>query len=161
MAENNIKPERNVTALIAFALLVVSAFLFPLFGKEVLGQNFTNKNTVLVNLIGSAFNSQNLNTTFGIMQLIMIILFLLIALFYLLNGLGVINYKYSNTASILTFVYLIVGLFAYNTLRNETTASIFGIEITSVTFGLGIYFVAIVGLFYLIFARPINKAVKI
>lgn len=156
------KLKRNPSALIAFLLLILSAFLFPLFGTSLFGESFSNKSTVIVNLIKDTFTSQiNLSSNFGILQLLLVIVFVFIILFYFLNGIGVIYNRYSRYASILTFVYLVIGLITYNALNNEYATSLFGFEISSVSMGAGIYFVPIVGICYLIFARSLNRVIRI
>lgn len=156
------KLKRNPSALIAFLLLILSAFLFPLFGTSLFGESFSNKSTVIVNLIKDTFTSQiNLSSNFGILQLLLVIVFVFIALFYFLNGVGAIYNRYSRYASILTFVYLVIGLITYNALNNEYATSIFGFEISSVSIGAGIYFVPIIGICYLIFARSLNRIIRI
>src|SRR4030042_1697353 len=105
MRRNRKKLRRNASALIAFFLLLLSAFLFPLFGTSLFGESFSNKSTVIVNLIKDTFTSQiNLGSSFGLLQLLLVVVFLFIAIFYLLNGLGFIYNRYSRYASFLTFV---------------------------------------------------------
>ena len=154
------KIRKNISALVAFSLLILSAFLFPLFGSSLFGESFSNKSTVMVNLIKGIFTSQaDLSSTSGYLQLTLTGIFLIILLFYFLNGIGAIYNRYSRYASFLSFAYLFVGLLIYNTLNSQYATSIFGFEISSVTLGSGIYFVPLVGFFYLILHRKINRMI--
>lgn len=156
------KLKKNFSALIAFFLLILSAFLFPLFGTSIFGESFSNKSTVIFNLIKETLTSQiNLDSSFGLLQLLLVVFFLVIAILYLLNGFGLIYNRYSRYASFLTFGYFIVGLFAYNALNSKYAMSIFGFEISSISLGSGIYFVPIMGICYLIFARYANRSFRI
>ncbi|HLA23549.1 MAG TPA: hypothetical protein VJZ93_03390 [Candidatus Nanoarchaeia archaeon] len=114
----------------------------------------------MVNLIKGIFTSQaDLSSTSGYLQLTLTGIFLIILLFYFLNGIGAIYNRYSRYASFLSFAYLFVGLLIYNTLNSQYATSIFGFEISSVTLGSGIYFVPLVGFFYLILHRKINRMI--
>ena len=149
--------KKNASALIAFFLLLLSAFTFPLFENTILGENFGG-GTVMVNLIKNFFLSpKDFSSTFVILELALVIIFCLIALLYLLNGIGSVYNRYSRYASFLTFFYLVVGLIMYNILNSANTLSMLGFEISSISLGPGIYFIPIIGICYLIFARKINK----
>lgn len=155
------KLRKNFAALIAFFLLILSAFVFPLFGTSIFGESLSNKSTVIVNLIKDIFTSTiQLNSTFGFLQLILVIIFLLIGILYLLNGMGLIYNRYSRYASFLTFAYFIIGLLIYNTLNNQYSTSLFGFEISSITMGLGIYFIPIIGVAYLFLNRYVNNNIS-
>ena len=154
--------KKNPAALIAFLLLLTSGFLFPLFGTDFFGESFTNKNSVVVNLIRETFTSQiSLNSSFGVFQVLLVLSFIIVTLLYLLNGFGLIYNRYSRYASFLTILYFILGLLTYNSLNEKYATSLFGLQISSITMGAGIYFVPFIGILYFFFARSINKGIKI
>ncbi len=154
------KLSKNPVALIAFFLLVLSAFVFPLFGNKLFGEEIGG-GTVMVNLIKGVFNSSgNLNSSLEFLQLLIVIIFCLISLLYLLNGIGSIYNRYSKYASFLTLVYFIIGLLMYNMLNTKYATSLFGFSLSSVSLGLGVYFVPIVGVCYLFFVRQINRIIR-
>ena len=156
------KLRKNLAALIALSLLFLSAFVFPLFGTSIFGESFSNKSTVIINLIKDVFNSKvYLNSGIGFLQLLLVVTFLFGGMLYLLNGLGVIYNRYSRYASFLTLAYFFIGLILYNSLNNEYATSFFGFELSSVSLGLGIYFVPLVGIAYLFLAKHINRAIKL
>ncbi len=153
--------KKNSAALIAFFLLLLSAFVFPLFGNKIFGEE-VGAGTVMINLIKGVFiSSENLNSMLGFLQLILVMLFFAITLLYFLNGIGSIYNRYSRYASFLTFVYFVVGLLVYNMLNTKYASSLFGFKLSSISLGLGIYFVPIVGICYLLFVRPINRIIRI
>jgi len=156
------KLRKNASAIIASLLLTISTFIFPLFGTNLFGEIFSNKNSVMINFISRIFISQNnINSTFGVLQFLEVIIFLIIFLFYLLNGFGLIYNRYSRYASYVTILYLIVGLIMYNLLNLKYSMSLFGINISSISLGPGIYFVPILGISYLIFYRRINHSIRL
>jgi len=73
---------------------------------------------------------------------------------------GNIYNKYSRYASFLTFIYFIVGLLIYNLLNEQYALSLFGFNLSSISLGSGIYFVPIVGVFYLFFIKSVNRIIK-
>lgn len=154
------KLNKNPAALIAFFLLILSAFLFPLFGKKFFGEE-VGGGIVLIDLIKSIFTSTgSLNSLIGFIQLLIVISFLIISILYLLGGLGKIYNRYSRYASFLTFAYFILGLFMYNMLNAKYAESLFGFSLSSVSLGPGIYFIPIVGICYLFFVKPINRTLR-
>lgn len=158
---NRKKLRKNSSALIAFLLIIFSAFAFPLFGNKIFGEEIGG-GTVMINLIKGIFtSSNNLSSSLGFLQLSLVIIFCLIALFYFLNGIGGIYNRYSRYASFLTFVYFIFGLFIYNMLNTKYASSFFGFEFSSISLGLGIYFIPIVGICYLIFSRSVNRVIRL
>lgn len=161
MRKRGKKLQKNSSALIAFFLLLLSAFVFPLFGKKMFGEEIGG-GTVMINLIKSVFTSSgNLNSMLGFLQLILVILFCIIILLYFLNGVGSIYNHYSRYASFLTFVYFIVGLLVYNMLNEKYAESLFGFSLSSISLGSGIYFVPIIGICYLLFVKKINRTIRI
>lgn len=149
---------KNPSAVIAFVLLTLSMFLFPLFNSSFFGETLSNKRETMFNLISSIlsnFNQYFYNSE-GMLSISLAFLFSLSVLLYFLNGFGLVFNRYSRYASYLTFAYLIAGLVIYNNLLNQTTFSLFGFEMTSISFGSGIYFVPIVGLLYFLFHRQVN-----
>lgn len=160
MKKRRKKLRKNSTALISAFLILVSGFLFQLFHTSVLGESLPSKNLSMFDYILTFFNGSldfsNFQVLFGS---ILVILFLVIFLFYLLNGLGIIYNRYSRYASYLSFVYFIVGLIIYK-LLNKDSISMFGVEIAGVNLGFGVYFIPIIGVCYLLFNRTINSKIK-
>ena len=156
------KLRRNAAALIAFVIIVFSAFVFPLFNFNLLGQGFSDKTGVMANLITELLSGgTKITESHGVAILAMIVVYLIIALFYLLNGLGMIYNRYSRYASMLSIVYLFLGLFVVLTINNKSSVPFFGTTLASVSLGIGTYLVTLVGVGYLIFKRVINRAIRL
>lgn len=159
---NKGKIKRNVSALLSFVLVILSGFLFSLFSLEIFGQSLPDKKGVMFNLIIDLFSGKyNLTKGYEIVVLIMIIIYILIALFYLLNGLGIIYNRYSRYASILSIIFLFLGLIATLLMNREQSISLFGITFNSMTIGLGTFFITIIGIAYLFLHKWINSTIRL
>lgn len=153
--------KKNPTALISAFLVLVSAFLFQLFNTNILGETVVGKHYTMITYLVGLFSSKVvIDGLTKIMDFILAIVFIIIFLLYLFNGLGIIYNRYSRYASYLTFIYAIIGLSLYNILTSSNV-SLFGIEVAGVSLGPGIYFIPIIGILYLFFARSINSKIKI
>lgn len=152
---------KNPAALLASLILVISAFLFQLTSLNFLGTNLGDKGVVMFNVIQSMIKNGLGSTEQSILASALAILFIIVFLLYTLNGLGLIRNRYSRYASYLTFAYLIIGLYVINRLNRELSVPIFGNMMGSISLGVGIYIVPIVGILYFIFRRYINQAVHL
>ncbi len=155
------KLHRNPSSVFAFILIAISGFLFPLFGFSIFGESFSDKSGVMMNLVIDFFSGKlPLGEAYGIIITAMMVIYLFILIFYLLNGLGVIYNRYGRRASILSIIYLFLGLFAVVFINREISIPFLGNTLGAVTLGLGTYFVTLVGILYLFFVRQINRNVR-
>jgi len=155
------KLRKNPAALISAFLVLISAFLFQLFNINIFGEITKGKHYTMMTYITGLFSSKVVfNDSTKVMDFILAIVFVIIFLLYLFNGLGVIYNRYSRYASYLTVVYAVIGLFLYNMLTSGNV-SFFGLEFAGVSLGLGIYFIPLVGILYLFLARTINSKIQI
>lgn len=155
------RSKKNATALIAAALLLTSALIFPLSSEKIIGVNIEEPSNVLINYIERLFTqSVTFDSLSSKISLIMSIAFILSFLLYLLNGLGLIYNKYSRYASLLTIVYFFLGLYLIVLINREFSLPFFGNILTSIGIGPGIYFAPIVGLGYLFLVRKINSVIR-
>jgi len=154
----------NPSALFSLVLIILSGFYFPVFTmNSSSGFAALSKTTTVYNLFLNIFSGQSLiSSNYTIAIFVVILIYLLIAFFYLLNGFGLIYNEYSNYASILTIVYLILGIISTVLINTATKSTpIFGALIPSFTIGLGTYFITIVGVSYLFLHEKINSIIKI
>ena len=155
------KLRKNPAAVFAALLILLSGFVFQLFYVDFFGESIPDKRLTLVNYaVDYLTNLAGLDNVIDIVGLSLIVVYLIIFVFYLLNGFGLIYNRYSRYASILTFVYLILGLISYSFLNQKYATSLFGFQMTSISIGFGVYFIPLVGLLYLIFKRQINSVVR-
>ena len=161
MKRNRKRLRKNPAAIFAFIIIIISGFLFPLFGFSIFGEGFSDKSGVIVNLIIDLFSGKlSFQKGYEIAIILMIFVYILIVLFYLLNGLGVIYNRYSRYASILSIPYLFLGLFVVVLMNREISIPFFGNSLGAITLGLGTYLVTITGLLYLFLVRGINKMIR-
>lgn len=159
---NKRRLNKNPSALFSFALVILSGIIFPIFSTKLFGETFSNTKTAIFNIILDLFSGKmGISKGYELAILGMVFVYVLIALFYLLNGLGVIYNRYSRHASILSIFYLFLGLISVLLINRTGGFSLFGFEIASITLGLGTYFITIVGVAYLFFHRWINSVVRL
>ena len=155
------KLNKNPTALISAMLLIFSGFLFQLFNTNFTGTIYTAKHytmsTYLISILG---HGPDFASICGRLDLLLCVTFILSISLFLLNGFGIIYNRYSQYASYFTFIYLIIGLVLYEILSKENM-SVLGIQVMSTVLGPGVYFVPIVGIFYLIFKKKVNSRIRI
>jgi hypothetical protein len=154
------KLNKNPAALVAALLVLLSGFLFQLFYTVFLDTAVKNTKLTMMGQIMEIYRFNLPSSPLSISIVLLIIVFITIFLFYALNGFGIIYNRYSRYASYFSFVYLILGLFIY-TLLNQNNYSLFGLELTSMSIGPGIYFIPIIGALYLFFKRSINSVLHI
>ncbi|MEM2955052.1 MAG: hypothetical protein QW625_03845 [Candidatus Nanoarchaeia archaeon] len=143
-------------------MIILIGFTSPLFATKIFDESLGQRETIMSNLIINLFSGKiSLSTSYEILLTSMIILYILTALLFLLNGLGKIYNRYSVYASFLTFVYLFLGLITVSIINNQTSLSLFGISFTSVVTDFGVYSVAIIGFLYLVFRKYINSKIRI
>ena len=147
--------KRNVAAIIAAILIILSGFLFQLFNFEFFGKEWNIENAVMFNLAQNLGDLQlpgNLETV----VIFMVIIYFVVLILYLINGIGLLSDKFSFLASILTFVYLLLGIYFVPTFNNSTSIPILG-NISTASLGLGTYLLPIIAVVYLILKKPINN----
>jgi hypothetical protein len=155
------KLNKNPAALIAAILIAISGFIFPLFNSQMFGENLPNKKGIMFNFIIDLFTGKlSISTAYEIAIIGMILVYLIILILYLLNGFGVIYNRYSRYASILSVVYLFLGLISVVLINRETLVEFFNITFTSTTIGLGTYLIPIIGIAYLFLVRWINRIIR-
>lgn len=160
--EHRGKLNKNSAALFAAILIVLSGFLFSLFNFQIFGQNLPDKKGIMFNFIIDLFTGKlSFSTGYEIAIIGMILVYLVILIFYLLNGFGVIYNRYSRYASILSIIYLFLGLIAVVLINRESSVDFFGVTLTSTTIGLGTYLITIVGIAYLFLKRGINRIIRL
>jgi len=156
----NKESQKNSAAIIAFILILVSGFIFPLVEYNFFGTAVSNSKTIMLNLfLDFTKGTMPLGQDYNIAILFMMIIYVAVLLLYLLNGIGKIPNKYSKYASVLSFIYLGLGLLVIQLINNSYSIAILGFQVSSVVTGSGIYIIPIVGLLYLIFNKKINSAI--
>ncbi|MBU0962566.1 MAG: hypothetical protein KKD48_01535 [Nanoarchaeota archaeon] len=159
--KNKKRLRKNPAAIFSFLIIAISGFIFPLFSFNIFGEIFSDKSGVMFNLIVDLFSGNiSFSKGYEILTVCMIFVYLLIVLFYLLNGLGIIYNRYSRYASFLSFIYLFFGLFAVVLINRETSIPFLGNTLGSMRIGLGTYLITITGVLYLFFVRKINSVIK-
>jgi hypothetical protein len=155
------KIHKNISGLIAFFVLLLSAFLLPLFNQAIFDKSLPNKSTTMANMAPEVLsNLKNyVSNSLGLYQLALVLTFILILLFYLVNGLGFVYNRFSRYASYLSFVYLILGLLLYNAINKKYGLELLGVSLTSISIGFGLWAVPLVAALYLIFSKELNKRI--
>ena len=150
--------KRNVAAIAAAVLILMSGFLFQLFNFEFLGQTWNIESAVMFNLVQDIWNLDlpgNLETV----VIFMVVLYVVILVLYIMNGVGVASDKFSIVASALTFVYLLLGIYFVPTFNNSTSIPFFG-SFGTTSLGLGTYILPIIAVAYLLLKKSINDNIS-
>ena len=154
--------KRNPAAIISAILIGISGMIFSLFNLTLFGEKISNSQWVMFNLITKIFGGNlPFNTGYNILVFFMVLIYITIFLFYSLNGLGIIKNTYSRYASILSIIYLFLGLTVVIMINNEKSITFLGMTLNSIKAGMGIYIVPIVGALYLFSKKWVNSIIKI
>ncbi|NMB66884.1 hypothetical protein GYA25_02395 [Candidatus Woesearchaeota archaeon] len=157
------KVYKNPAGFVAFFILLISAFLLPLFQENILDETLPNKGTTLISVAPEIIQNVGvyLKSAFGIYKIGILLTFIFTIGFYFLNGIGLVYNRFSRYASYLSFLYLILGLLIYNDLNKDYGINLLGMSVTSLSIGLGLWIVPLVGVLYLLFYKEVNKRIHI
>lgn len=159
MVKTKIKESKvNLGILLAFFLAIIVGLGFALFSFKVIG--ITSQGGTIFNYIGDFFSGDLNFKGAGIWIYLMILSYIFIILMYFLSGIGSLEDKFANYASIISFLYFVLGLLAVNSINNQTSVNILGQTLNSARANAGIYIIPIIGVIHLLFAKSINSAIK-
>lgn len=149
---------KNIAAIIAAIIILLSGFLFQLFNFEFLGREWTLERAVMFNLI-TELEDLSLPGNLENIIILMVIIYFIIVILYLLNGFSVLSDKFSFIASLLTSLYLFLGVYFVSSFNEQISLPIIG-SLVSVSLGLGTYILPIIAAGYLLLKNLINKHIS-
>lgn len=157
--KKSVKRKFNIAAIIAAFFILMSGFLFQIFNFEFLGREWQIERAVMFNLVmelGDLDLPGNLETV----VISMVIVYFAVLILFILNGFAVLPDKFSFIASVLTLLYLFLGLYFVPTFNDSISIPIFG-NVGEASLGLGTYLIPLIAAFYLLLKKPINEHVNI
>jgi len=154
-SKKRVKGKKNIAAILAAILILISGFLFQLFNFEFLGREWAIERAVMFNLI-TELDTLNLPGNLENVVILMVVVYFIIVILYFLNGFSILSDKFSFIASLLTLPYLFLGVYFVSSLNKQISLPILG-NVASVSLGLGTYILPIIAAGYLLLKNPINN----
>lgn len=153
----------NVAAIVAFLMVLISGFVFPIFRFNFFGRvQVISERTTIFNLIGEIiFGNHSFDLYYSIVIFLLVFVYIAILLMYFFNGIKWVPNIYSTHASYLSFVFMFIGLIGVFLLNSFNAIIILGFNISSVGPGPLIFAIPIIGGLYLVLRDLINKSVNI
>ena len=148
----------NYAGLFAFSMLLIIGFISPIYYYTFLSKDALTSTATWFDIVLDIFSSKNLTyVDFNNIFYLMFFCFFITLILYFLSGFFIIEERWAKYASIMTFVYFILGMLYVALFNRNNTPKLFGFELSHLYIGVGIWVVPIVGIIYLIFYKKINE----